>query len=559
MLFWVAALICSAVAVFFVIRPLALRRRSAQPRAAHDAQVFRDQLAEVDNDLERGVLSEEQARAARIEISRRLLAADAERQRHADHAPAPMLASAALALALLVGAPLGTYALYTAIGEPGLPDQPIAARATGQRPGQTIAEARLGQPSPPTPDGEAADLIRQLEERLAGDDPDPQGLFLLARSYSQLGDYGAAWRTYRRLIDTQDGDAPGTVYTAMAESMIIATNGYVSPEAEAALEQALRREPGNPIARYYMGAVQAQLDQPRAAIELWTSVLRDSPADAPWVPATIARIEDTVEQTGLPMPDLSTRPAPDEAEQARMMADLVTKFEARLLQEGGTVDEWVQLVRSYEVLDATEDATRARANALSAFGEDAEAADAFRQALAAVPDTAAAHGTDDLRATVEALDARLAEEGGTAGAWLRLITSWRALGEEAQATAAEARARADLEGQAAQLAALDGGLGNTPTAGLRGPSDEDVAAAAEMTDEDRAMMIRGMVEGLQMRLYEDGGTPEDWARLIRSQAIIGEREAAAEALRRGIEDHAGDRTAQSFIREAAVVSGIEIE
>jgi cytochrome c-type biogenesis protein CcmH len=559
MLFWVAALICSAIAVFYVVRPLALARKAAQPRAAHDAQVFRDQLVEVDNDLERGVLTEEQARAARIEISRRLLAADAERQRHADHQPAPALASAALALALLVGAPLGTYALYQSIGAPGMPDQPIAARATGQRPGQAIAETRLGQPAPPVEDVEAADLIRQLEERLAGDDPDPQGLFLLARSYSQLGRYGEAWRTYRRLVDSQGGDAPGTVYTAMAESMIIAANGYVSPEAEAALEEALRREPGNPIARYYMGATQVQLDQPRAALDLWTGVLRDSPADAPWVPATIARIEETVEQTGLPMPDLSTRPVPDEAEQGRMMADLVTKFEARLLQEGGTVDEWVQLVRSYEALGAAEDTARARANALSAFGEDTEAVEAFQQALATGPDGAAAHGTDDLRATVETLDARLAEEGGTAGAWLRLITSWRALGEEEQAIAAEARARADLEGRPGQLAALDGGLGNVPTAGLRGPSEEDVAAAAEMTPEDRAMMIRGMVEGLQMRLFEDGGTPEDWARLIRSYAIIGEAAQAAEAFRRGIEDHAGDRAAQSFIREAAVVSGVDTE
>ncbi|MGM0584045.1 MAG: c-type cytochrome biogenesis protein CcmI, partial [Pseudomonadota bacterium] len=58
MLFWIAAAGAALIAALWLIRPLLLARREAAPRAAHDLQVFRDQLRAVDRDLERGVLAE---------------------------------------------------------------------------------------------------------------------------------------------------------------------------------------------------------------------------------------------------------------------------------------------------------------------------------------------------------------------------------------------------------------------------------------------------------------------------------------------------------------------
>lgn len=561
MAFWIAAFVAAAVAALAVVRPLTLARAAVRPRSAHDAQVFRDQLLEVDRDLERGVLNAEEARAARIEISRRLLAADAETRRSTDHQPAPRLASWALALVLLVGTPLLGFGVYTAIGSPDLPDQPITARASGLRPGQEIAEARIGrQPQAlPADAAEVASLVKQLEERLAGPNPDPEGLFLLARSYGQLNQFGQAWRTYQRLIDARGGDAPGGIYTAMAEAMIIAAQGYVSPEAEAALTVALQREPGNPVARYYMGAAQAQTNQFFAALETWSGVLRDSPADAPWVPATRAQIEDLVEATGLPMPPIATAPAPSVDDQRRLMLGMVHSLKNRLVADGGTVDEWVQLVRSYAALGAQAEAAEARALALTAFGDDAAAREAFEAGLAETPPPAATHDTGDLRATVAALDARLRAEGGSAGAWLRLIASWQTLGETQRAIEAEAAARAALAGDEAQLAALDGALAGATPAGLRGPTREAVEAAADLPAEDRTAMIRGMVEGLSERLFAQGGSPEEWARLIQSLGVLGDTDAALAAYQEATAAHSGDRIALSFLRETALLAGVTFQ
>jgi cytochrome c-type biogenesis protein CcmH len=74
----------------------------------------------------------------------------------------------------------------------------------------------------------------------------------------------------------------------------------------------------------------------------------------------------------------------------------------------------------------------------------------------------------------------------------------------------------------------------------RGPSAADVAAAQEMSPEDRQEMIRGMVEGLSDRLATDGGPPEDWARLITALGVLGQGDRA-----RAIADEAGQVFADS--------------
>ena len=76
---WITIAVLTAVALGLLLVPLARRGRAPAPtRAAYDITVYRDQLAEVDRDLERGLFGDDQAHAARIEIQRRMLAAGPE-------------------------------------------------------------------------------------------------------------------------------------------------------------------------------------------------------------------------------------------------------------------------------------------------------------------------------------------------------------------------------------------------------------------------------------------------------------------------------------------------
>src|SRR5262245_43140452 len=105
-----------------------LRQRDSDPsRAAYDVEIYRDQLAEIDRDLQRGLIGEAEAKAARTEIGRRALAADAAERSGAKQAAAPQALPLAV-LALAVAAPLGAFVLYLDLGSPHLPGQPFATR-----------------------------------------------------------------------------------------------------------------------------------------------------------------------------------------------------------------------------------------------------------------------------------------------------------------------------------------------------------------------------------------------------------------------------------------------
>jgi len=89
-----------------------------------------------------------------------------------------------------------------------------------------------------------------------------------------------------------------------------------------------------------------------------------------------------------------------------------------------------------------------------------------------------------------------------------------------------------------------------------GPSAEAIAAARDMTDEDRTAMIRSMVSTLNTRLATEGGTPADWARLINAYGVLGEIDAATTIWQNAQESFADAPEALAIIKRAADASGI---
>ncbi|MFB3134375.1 MAG: hypothetical protein ACE1Y3_01430 [Rhodospirillales bacterium] len=108
----------------------------------------------------------------------------------------------------------------------------------------------------------------------------------------------------------------------------------------------------------------------------------------------------------------------------------------------------------------------------------------------------------------------------------QIKTAARALGidpateEPSPGAVALAGARAPFRGPAP---------GAPPAATPAGPSRADREAAARMSDEERAAMIRSMVQRLADRLAENPGDREGWLRLARAYEVLGETEKAGEA------------------------------
>ncbi len=89
-----------------------------------------------------------------------------------------------------------------------------------------------------------------------------------------------------------------------------------------------------------------------------------------------------------------------------------------------------------------------------------------------------------------------------------------------------------------------------------GPTAEDMAAAAEMTPEERQAMVEGMVAQLAERLATEGGPAEDWARLITSLAALGRMEEAREIYAEAQKVFEGRSVETAGIREAAILAGV---
>ena len=388
-----------ACAVIFVILRAIFAVPAATKASELDVLVYKDQLQSLDSDLERGVVTAGEAEAARLEISRRLLAADKRAQSEvtADARGVSKLALAVMAVFLLGG----SFGLYGLMGSPKLPDQPLAARqeaariARFNRPNQATAEAEIATLELPREEVPAdyLELIKNLRETMAFRADDAEGWKLLALHEARIGNLAAAWRAKDRVITLLGDAATAADYADLAEFMIIATNGYVSVEAEGALASALKRNAKSPRARYYSGLALSQNGRPDVAYRMWIGLLEEGPDDAPWIPLIRDQIGAVARAAGIRITDRNAPgPSAQQVEAAgdmtveerqEMIRGMVAGLAERLATNGGAPNEWARLIRAYGTLGEMAKASTIWNEAREVFGENAEAMAVLREAAQA--------------------------------------------------------------------------------------------------------------------------------------------------------------------------------
>jgi cytochrome c-type biogenesis protein CcmH len=182
MLLWIVFAGLTALLLGIVLRPLAqgALTASADDRI-FDKAVYRDQLSELARETEEGMIPPSEAEAARTEIARRLLKADAKGDERSSSSAS--LRNSAL-MASIIAVPLFTLTFYVLRGSPELPAVPLAAR---------LANAESNR------DLEA--LIAKVEAHLAQNPLDPEGWRAIAPAYRALGRYEDSARAYARALE----------------------------------------------------------------------------------------------------------------------------------------------------------------------------------------------------------------------------------------------------------------------------------------------------------------------------------------------------------------------
>jgi cytochrome c-type biogenesis protein CcmH len=390
MTLWLILSLMTAAAIFAVLWPLS--RRGSVVAQGHDIAVYRDQLAEVERDRKLGLIAATDAEAAKLEISRRLLAAadqadEAEQKadepkpgaaakskaksRKAAQAksaapaedPARLWRRRAAALVALLALPALSAVLYMKWGSPQLPGMPLAMRQ----------DLPLEQRS-------IESMVAQVEAHLEQRPNDGRGWEVVGPVYMKMGRFSDAVRartnTLRLLGATAGRESD------LGEAQVAAANGVVTEEARQTFDRALKLDPADLRAQYFMGLAALQDGRPPEAIRIWSAVLENAPANAPYrrltqqslarIDPQAAQIEPKAPQPGPNQEDLKAAEQLTPEQRAEMVRGMVDRLADRLKTDGSDFDGWVRLVRAYVVMGDADKAREALTNARKSVGSDAE-------------------------------------------------------------------------------------------------------------------------------------------------------------------------------------------
>lgn len=354
MIFWICAFGLAAISALFALWPLWRGAQTRLERTESALAIFKDQLAEVDRDMARGLISETEADAARSEIKRRMLSSDKDRD-----AAVSANTGGGILVALAALLPIGGAALYMMTGAPGMPSLPFADRAQER---QSSSELNTL----------IATLRQRLEQQPGGGET--QGWELLATTLMNQNRYEEASEAWAQIVERED--ATSATWSQYAETLIAAENGVVTPLAERAIDQSLTLDGSNPAATFYKSIALDQAGQPIDGRNLLIARLSRADRFEPWMEFFVQEINRIGESFGLDpigLPEFDNipgllRPRGPSSEQVEAASEMspeeqqefirsmVDGLAARLEEEPEDLQGWLQLARAYAVLGERENA-----------------------------------------------------------------------------------------------------------------------------------------------------------------------------------------------------------
>ncbi|MGB2818947.1 MAG: c-type cytochrome biogenesis protein CcmI [Burkholderiaceae bacterium] len=251
-LFSLIAVALVAVALAFLL-PTLLRtrmRRETASRTAINAEIYRQEIDELNEEVVRGDLAASEAQPAREDLHRRL----AEESRARPPAAAPSARTRTVALLVAVGLPLVAAGLYLAVGKPDA--------LTDDAPPAAVGEAGEG------------DYVARLQSHLARQPRDGRGWVLLARAHVDRNEFKAASDAYQKALTVSEKIAKDpSVLCEYADALGMAQGGNLTGKPSDLVAQALAINPKHPVGLEMAGSAAYAEGRYADAARYWKELL----------------------------------------------------------------------------------------------------------------------------------------------------------------------------------------------------------------------------------------------------------------------------------------------
>lgn len=342
--------------------------RMAATDALRDAQ-----LAELDRNVLAGQLTPEAADAMRIEIAR---AHGRAARRGEDTQSTP--GSSKLLFGVIFSMLALAFGFYNFLGAPGYPDFGIKARDAYENPSQARALEILREEgtSPKAPELKPADkdLLDKLQKAISEQPEIAEGYHHLYVLQYNTENYSEAAIAQAKYIELQGVKTTSTDYAILADAMILSVNGYISPEAKAAVQQALKLDPSNNFAAFYMAMSlkqDGQLNEAKTVFETLKTRATDNPDWHAEIQNQITEIDGKINATkGPSAEEINNAADMSDADRQQMIGNMVDGLKERLGSSGGSPAEWAKLINALRVLNRDDEAEAILQEALTKFPDD---------------------------------------------------------------------------------------------------------------------------------------------------------------------------------------------
>ena len=290
--FWLVCAIFVAIALAFVLPPLLqlpYQKPGESDRKEANIAVYRDQLAELERDLENGIANPDQYEQDRDELERRLLEDVPAASESAIKQSKSATAGRGPAYAIALGLPVLAIGLYLQVGNQNsmspssAPSSQPAAAASAQI-NEQFSQQRI--------EANVASLAKRLEQNPG----DTEGWIMLAHSYSSLERYGEASVAYAKATAVKTDDAD--LWADYAFALAMSNSRQLQGKPAELVAKAVRLDPENPKALELAGAAAFEAKNYKQAIEYWQKLMQKTPADSEVGQALSQRIAEAKTLSG---------------------------------------------------------------------------------------------------------------------------------------------------------------------------------------------------------------------------------------------------------------------